>query len=327
LAVVSVPVLPWAAAFAAIAAGLVLLRLLTSRRYARGRPARLPLDANGIIVGAGPISFSASGAPGTRQPAALLLHGFGDTPQSLAHLAAYLHDRGWTVRVPLLPGHGRTLGEWARTRAADWLDAARAELAVLRRQHDAVALVGLSMGGALASVLAAEESARDSASATRDGHTARIVALVLIAPYLAMAWWMRTLARLHHVIAPVMPYAYAGGGPSILDPDERQQNLAYGVTTPRLVNELAHVVRAARAALAQITIPTLLVQSRFDNRIRPATAEWALDVLGSADKRLVWIDRGGHIITADHGHEEVSSCVESWLATHTTGGSMEGNRL
>lgn len=317
----SVPALPWAAAFAAIAAGLVLLRLLTSRRYARGRPARLPLGADGIIVGAGPIGLPPDSAAGTRQPAALLLHGFGDTPQTLAHLAAYLHDRGWTVRVPLLPGHGRTLGEWARTRAADWLDAARAELAALRRQHDAVALVGLSMGGALASVLAAEESARDSASAPRDGHTARIVALVLIAPYLAMAWWMRTLAALHRVIAPVMPYAYAGGGPSILDEAEREKNLAYGVTTPRLVNELAHVVRAARAALPQVTIPTLLVQSRFDNRIRPATAEWALGALGSADKRLVWIDRGGHVITVDHGHEEVNSCVERWLATHMTGGS------
>jgi carboxylesterase len=321
LAVVSVPVLPWAAALAAIAAGLVFLRLLTSRRYARGRPASLPLGADGIIVGAGPISLPTGGAPGTRQPAVLLLHGFGDTPQTLAHLAAYLHDRGWTVRVPLLPGHGRTLGEWARTRAADWLDAARAELAALRRQHDAVALVGLSMGGALASVLAAEVSARDSAIATRDGHTARIVALVLIAPYLAMAWWMRTLAALHHVIAPVMPYAYAGGGPSILDPTEREQNLAYGVTTPRLVNELAHVVRAARAALPQVRIPTLLVQSRFDNRVRPATAEWALGALGSADKRLVWIDRGGHIITADHGHEEVASCVEDWLDGHLTAGA------
>jgi carboxylesterase len=320
LAVVSVPVLPWAAAFAAIAAGLLLLRLLTSRRYARGRAARLPLGADGIIVGAGPINLSAGGAPGTRQPAALLLHGFGDTPQTLARLAAHLHDRGWAVRVPLLPGHGRTLGDWARTRAADWLDAARAELAALRRQHDAVALVGLSMGGALASVLAAEESARDSTSAARDGHAARIVALVLIAPYLAMAWWMRTLARLHRVIAPVMPYAYAGGGPSILDPAERQQNLAYGVTTPRLVNDLAYVVRAARAALPQITIPALLIQSRFDNRIRPATAAWAFDVLGSADKRLVWIDRGGHIITVDHGHEAVASCVDDWLASHMTTG-------
>ena len=325
----SVPVLPWAAAFAAIAAGLFLLRLLTSRRYARGRPARLKLGADGIIVGAGPIGLSSSdtpsdtpsGAPGTRQPAALLLHGFGDTPQTLAHLATYLNDRGWTVRVPLLPGHGRTLSEWARTRAADWLDAARAELAALRRQHDAVALVGLSMGGALASVLAAEESARDAASATRDGQTARIVALVLIAPYLAMAWWMRTLAALHHVIAPVMPYAYAGGGPSILDPAEREQNLAYGVTTPRLVNDLAHVVRAARAALPHVTIPTLLVQSRFDNRVRPATAEWALATLGSADKRLVWIDRGGHIITVDHGHEEVASCVHNWLAGQMTAGN------
>jgi carboxylesterase len=329
LAVVSVPVLPWAAAFAAIAAGLLL-----RARFARSqhdRQSRLQLGPGGIIIGAGPIDLPAAPGASPRQRAALLLHGFGDTPQTLAHLATYLHDRGWTVRVPLLPGHGRTLGEWARTRAADWLDAARTELATLRRQHDAVALVGLSMGGALAAVLAAEDSSRRTgaapaggnpsrhAAAAQDGQSARIVALVLIAPYLAMAWWIRTLAGLHYVITPILPYANAGGGPSILDPAERDKNLAYGVTTPRLVNELAHVVSAARAALPRITMPALLVQSRQDNRIRPATAEWAYEALGSADKRLVWIDRGGHVITADTGHEEVSSCVDAWLASHLAG--------
>jgi len=305
--------MPWAAAVVAIAAGL-LLRAVISRRYARGRSARLALGADGIIVGAGSIDLP--GAPGMHQPAALLLHGFGDTPQTLAHLAAHLHDRGWTVRVPLLPGHGRTLREWARTRAADWLDAARDELATLRRQHDAVALVGLSMGGALASVLAAHESPRKSAGPDRDGHAARIVALALVAPYLAMAWWIRALARMHRVIAPIVPYANAGGGPSILDPDERERSLAFGATTPRLVNELAHIVRAGRAALPVVDVPTLLVQSRHDNRISPATAEWAFRALGSADKRLVWIDQGAHVITVDRGREDVATCVGDWLDEH-----------
>jgi carboxylesterase len=313
LAGVSVPVVPWAAAVVAIAAG-VLLHAAASRRYTRGRSPRLDVGADGIIVGAGSIDLP--GAPGTHHPAALLLHGFGDTPQTLAHLAAHLHDRGWAVRVPLLPGHGRTLREWASTRAADWLDAARTELATLRRQHDAVALVGLSMGGALASVLAAHQPSRESADPGRDRHAARIVALALVAPYLAMAWWIRALAAMHRAVAPLVPYANAGGGPSILDPNERKRSLAYGTTTPRLVNELAHVVRAGRAALPMVAVPTLLVQSRHDNRISPATAEWAFRTLGSADKRLVWIDQGAHVITVDRGREDVATCVGDWLDGH-----------
>jgi len=304
--------MPWAAAVVAIAAGL-LLRALTARRYARARSARLPRGPNGIIMGAGAIDLP--GTPGTRPPAALLLHGFGDTPQTLAHLATHLHDRGWAVRVPLLPGHGRTLREWARTRAADWLSAASEELATLRRQHDAVALVGLSMGGALATVLAAREPPPASGP-ERDAPAARIVALALVAPYLAMAWWMRALARLHSVIAPIVPYAKGGDRPSILDPDERERNLAYGVATPRLVHELAHVVRDARAALPSVRMPALLVQSRHDNRIPPAVAEWAFANLGSTDKRLEWIDHGGHVITVDHGREEVVACVGDWLDGH-----------
>jgi len=305
---------PWAAAFVAIAAGL-LVRARAARRYHRARSASLPVGPEGIIVGAGPIDLP--GSPDTpATPAALLLHGFGDTPQTLAHLAAHLHERGWAVRVPLLPGHGRTMQDWARTRAADWLSAAREELATLRRQHDAVALVGLSMGGALASVLAAHEPSRRPVDAASDRGAARIVALALVAPYLAMAWWIRALARIHVLIAPIVPYAGGGGGPSIRDPDERERNLAYGVTTPALVHELAHVVRAARAALPAIAVPTLLVQSRHDNRIPPAVAEWAFTQLGSADKRLVWIDLGGHVITVDHGREDVAACVGDWLEGH-----------
>jgi carboxylesterase len=229
----------------------------------------------------------------------LLLHGFGDTPQTLGYLAANLAERGFTVRVPLLPGHGRTIEAFARSGADDWLEAARAELAILTAQRQRVAVVGLSMGGALAVQLAAESP--------------DIEALVLIAPYLAMPIVTRTVARLHRLVAVFFPVIAGRGAKSIRDPAESARNLAYGKTTPRLLAELLLTVRRAWAALPRVTAPTLYIQSHHDNRIAPAVAMRAFERLGATRKSLEWIDDGAHIVTVDFGRERVSEAVVRWL--------------
>ena len=68
----------------------------------------------------------------------------------MLHLTLALHAGGWTVRAPLLPGHGRTLADFGQTDARDWARASRQAYDALLATHGAVALVGLSMGGALA---------------------------------------------------------------------------------------------------------------------------------------------------------------------------------
>ena len=50
----------------------------------------------------------------------LLCHGFTGTPQSLRPWGEYLAERGYTVHVPLLPGHGTTWQDMNSTRWQDW---------------------------------------------------------------------------------------------------------------------------------------------------------------------------------------------------------------
>lgn len=312
-------VLNWisiAPAVSLLAAGIVV-RQSWKRRFEQRSLAHLPVGPDGVIPGARAFTLL---SPDPAGPAALLLHGFGDTPQTLGYLAADLNRRGWTVRVPLLPGHGRTLPEFARSRGTGWLGAARSELAAARAAHDAVALVGLSLGGALATILAAETRAESSATVQiappTIGPPAPVVALALVSPYLSMPTPLRIMAELHWAIAPFVPYWPATGGGSILDPVERDRSRGYGATTPRLIHELATLARRGWAALPAIGMPTLIVQSHQDNRIAPAVAESAYARLTVADKRLTWIDRGGHVITVDLGREQVVAAVGDWLDAH-----------
>jgi carboxylesterase len=272
-------------------------RSLVARRRERAFERRLPAGEGGVIPGAGTIDLA-----GDEGRAVFLLHGFGDTPQTLAELAAHLNARGYTVRAPLLPGHGRTLREFARSGADEWVEFARTEFARFRERHPDAALAGLSMGGALASIVAAESPG--------------LPALALVSPYVSMPTTIRRFAVMHPLVSLVAPYVAGGGERSIHDAEQKARNLGYGCCTPRLVSELLAVVVRARRALPAVAAPTLVVQSRLDNRIPPEAAERSFGLIGAAEKRLVWTERGGHVLTVDEGRERVFELVERWIAGH-----------
>jgi carboxylesterase len=190
------------------------------------------------------------------------------------------------------------LEAFAASSADDWLEAARAELAILSASHSYVAVIGLSMGGALAAILASESP---------DVRT-----LVLLSPYLAMPLVPGLVARFHRQVTLVAPVIAGRGAKSIRDKSESARNLAYGMATPRLLAELRLTVRRANQALPRVTVPTLYIQSHHDNRISPATAKRAFARLGATVKRLEWIDDGAHIITVDFGRDKVIASVAQW---------------
>jgi carboxylesterase len=258
---------------------------------------RHDIDTGRIIKGAETIDLQEESSHGV-----LLLHGFGDTPQTLSVLAQRLHRAGYSVLAPLLPGHGRTMYAFTRSRADEWIDAARGALLEMRVRYEAVSVVGLSMGGAIAVILAAEVT--------------DISSLVLIAPYLGMPRVLRLAAASHRVWGRLAGEINARNPRSIRDPIEREKNLAYGAVTARALFELLKIVRRARKAIAGVRAPTLIIQSRQDPRIAPDVAESALGRIGAREKQLVWTEGAGHIITVDYGRERVFSEVEKWLRSH-----------
>jgi carboxylesterase len=191
---------------------------------------------------------------------------------------------------------------FTRSRADEWIEAAKGSLVELRSRSDGVSVVGLSMGGALAVLIAAD--ARD------------ISALALIAPYLGMPRLLHAAALTHWLWGGLAGQLNGRNPRSIHDPIEREKNLAYGAVTGRALFELSKVMSRARKALPGVTAPTLIVQSREDPRVSPDVAESALQRLGSREKRLVWTEGAGHIITVDYGRERVFSEVETWLRAH-----------
>ncbi len=280
----------------------VLVGSVQRARVEKRVAARLPVGASGMIAGSEPLALDAPGA----EMGVVILHGFGDTPQTVESLARALHANGLDVVAPLLPGHGRTLRDFAGSTPAQWLAAAREAHGAMRARHERVALIGLSLGGALATIVAADDP--------------KLASLVLLAPYLDAPRWLRVLSYASPEIAVVLPYVGGDALRSIHDPEARAKALAYGATTPGLVRELIRAADDARAVLARVAAPTLYIQSREDNRITVEVATRAFARITAHPKRLELLTGCGHVLTVDYCHERVAALVLDWL-----GGAMTGN--
>lgn len=263
---------------------------------------RRPRAPDGSVAGA-----SAFKLEGNNAQAVLLLHGFNDTPQSMRYLADRLNRIGFTVHVPLLPGHGVSLPLMAaEARSEAWLQAVRDAWQLLSDTHAKIHLCGQSMGGALSVILAT--------SLPRSVNPASIA---LLSPYLGWPLRMKCQLMAAAVMQVFTPYIGSGAGDrSIHDPEARAQALGPGIVTVKMLKSLRTVATAANEALVQLRAPVLYLQSREDNRIKPGEASEYFANVGSAEKRIHWLENCGHIISADYCREAVSAQVAEWFMRH-----------
>ena len=256
-----------------------------------------PLSVGGMVPGAEAIRLE-----GADPLAVLALHGFGDTPQSLAYVASACHRRGWTVHVPLLPGHGRSLASFAASTGEDWERGAREALRLLLERHQHVAIVGQSMGAALASLIAADEP--------------RIASCTWLAPLLSTSPRMERGSRIWWLVALVQPVLPSDDSRSIHNPVESARARSPGVLPVQLVPRLVRLVHRAIEALPRVTAPTLVMQSREDNRLTGAGTEAAVARLGSDVRELRWVTGAGHVLSVDYGREALCEQIADWVGAH-----------
>ena len=86
----------------------------------------------------------------------LLIHGFTATPVEVKLVAEILHQRGYTVAGPRLPGHGTSVEEINGCTWRDWADHVTQAYDELASRCERVFVGGESMGGLLTLYLGSE---------------------------------------------------------------------------------------------------------------------------------------------------------------------------
>ncbi len=254
----------------------------------------------GIITGAEPRELGTPLSP----KAMLFVHGFSGTGNNFHELPDRVAAQGWHVRVMLLPGHGRSPFLFEETSAEELLGAVLEELRALRARHETVVLCGHSMGGALATLAAAQ--------VPLDG-------LVLAAPYYAVTFkwfYLLTAERWATLLSPIIRWIH---NPPDRQPVKRREVsreiLCYPWIPTRAFRTAMALAERARnpEVLRRVQCPTLLLHSTQDNVTDPGTAARAFAHVGSAEKTAVWLDNSDHIIFWDYDREQVARETTEFL--------------
>jgi carboxylesterase len=228
-----------------------------------------------IIPGAEPFAQTGSAS------GVLVLHGFTGNPQSMRPLAEALAAVGYTVDLPLLPGHGTAVEDMIPTRWSDWSQEAESAYTKMAAACHDVAIVALSVGGTLACWLAE--------------HHPEIRGLALVNPFIDPP---------AESFRDVMRGALAAGtevAPGV-GSDIKKQGVA----------ELAYPDTPIAAGLATISCPVLLLSSREDHVV-PSSSGDVLEAGVAGPIERVWLENSYHVATLDNDAEEITRRVLAFV--------------
>lgn len=227
---------------------------------------------------------------------AVLLHGWTGSPAHMRLLGDALAIEGIEVFAPLLAGHGTNAEALEHVGWRDWVRSAGTAtndaVATGKRVH----LVGLSMGGLLSLLVAPTFGA---ASVTTINAPQRIHDR--IAPLAGIAQRFMPMHRWERDAPP--------------DPTVAEYWVQYSAVHLRSVTQLLHLIRATGKNLDRVTCPTLIIQSRTDETVRPVSAEHLYEGIASREKRVVWLERSVHVSTLDVERDRIHRAVLERIST------------
>ena len=250
----------------------------------------LPTD---LIAGAEP-AFYEGGPAGV-----LVLHGFTGNPGSMRGVADALATAGFTVDLPLLPGHGTKIEDLIPTGFDDWLGHAEARYQALAERCRQVVVVGLSMGGALTAWLGSEHP--------------EIAGLVCINPVVSVPPGMREAVT--EVLASGAD-RFAGMGSDIADPGAVE--VSYSETPLAPLLSMFDAAETLGDRLGRITSPMLIVTSTQDHVVPPENSDLLAAHVSGPVERLV-CERSYHVVTMDYDKDLVIAASVDFAEKVTAG--------
>ncbi|HOV43263.1 MAG TPA: alpha/beta fold hydrolase, partial [Syntrophothermus lipocalidus] len=209
----------------------------------------------------------------------LLIHGFTSSPSELRELGERLNQQGFTVRAPLLPGHGSSPVDLNETTWRDWYGKVKGEVEGLQSLCSSLFLVGLSMGGLLALKAAAELEG--------------IRGVVTINAPIFFKGSLVPFARILRFIRPYMPKK--------LDDNYRimraQDRFAYDEIPVKAFLSVKELSRQVVRDLKNVKVPVLIFQSKNDESIEERSALVIRGQVGSREENLIWLEKSSHVAT------------------------------
>lgn len=218
---------------------------------------------------------------------------------------------GLPHRVPVLRGHGGQPRDLESVTWRDWYADAGAALDQLLVACERVAIVGLSMGGAVALHLAARRGDR-------------LAGVVAIAPALRLRGTPRDQMRLA-LLALAGRHITVDARNAYEDSLLAAQSTNYPHVPARAVLSLARYGRIVERAITRIQTPLLVVYAPHDRVVEPRAARLVFERASTppAEKLLVAFPGSGHEMLRDREAPAVVAAVLAFISRVAAGRERE----
>ncbi len=214
----------------------------------------------------------------------VLVHGFTGSPAAMRPWAEFLNARGYSVRVPLLPGHGTKPADLNEVQWPAWPAKVTAEIRELEKHCSQIFVAGLSMGGGTTLHVAAE---------LRD----QISGIILVNPMIHVRGISPSLA---FAISRVVKFGRSVGN------DIKRKGVteySYDKLPYRGIYQLLTMLKMTRAALPSVKTPLQLFHSVDDHTLPVSNTEIVMREIGSTNKSRIELLNSFHVATIDHDSE------------------------
>ncbi|WP_099156483.1 alpha/beta hydrolase [Virgibacillus ndiopensis] len=224
--------------------------------------------------------------------ACLILHGYTGGPYEVEPLSTYLGEHtNWHIEVPTLPGHGRRLA-LENVSHKKWITAAEDSLKKLNEKYDEVYLIGFSMGGMIASYLAAKYKVD------------KLVLLSTSGKYLSFKQICRDIGEV-----------VADGFKGKLGKNKLYLHYKRKLgTVPFKANlEFLKLVKFTKPYLKNVESPVMIAQGQQDGMVPYKTAYFLDKEIISKRKEVVFFERSRHLICLGNDKDTLNTLVYQFL--------------
>lgn len=236
--------------------------------------------------------------PTGAKEAVLLLHGFTGIPRELSLVGASLAESGYACHAPRYPGHGTDRADFLNSGAEDWLRRALDAYLDLASEYKTVHVIGHSMGGLIATLVAA---------------TFNSSRLVLLAPAFKA---VGTGLALSPLIAPFKS-VLRRNRPNVETDPVREQLFADYWADDLVAGavQLLRLQKAAQRNLSRIHSRVLVVVGSKDDVVPASVAQYVeRKALGAASFEAKTIEGAGHLFPFDTYSAKACAIVREWMS-------------
>jgi carboxylesterase len=249
----------------------------------------------------------------------LMLHGFTACPNQFDELSEFFSGKGFKILAPLMAGHGKTSKELRSASPEDWKKSVKDAYLDLKKDVDKIFIIGNSFGGNMAFWLAREFNNEQAGIVTLGAPIwlkyHKFILLRLNTYGLLRRYYVKPRRVYKSVWAFIKSLFFKKNYDLPWAPilcKEREI-----IPTKSFRYFLGFIKNDTKPNLDKVKIPVFITHSLSDKVVKPKSAEFIYENIGSEFKELYWFESNHHVILKDKKRIKLFKKIYSFISKLT----------